>query len=122
MSSDKPTLATPTKVLFLFTFFIQFISAFYSAWQTELPPVFQLLYWIAFGWLMWWWLREDSKRTGDTWPMDLGYFLFIAWYIIIPYHLFATRGVKGFIGILSFIGVFLAGWLAAVIVIILVWY
>jgi hypothetical protein len=109
-------------VLFLFTFFTQFIGGLYSAYGTELPPFFELLSRIAFAWLLWWWLREDSKRTAVTWPLDLGFFLFVGWILIIPYHLFKTRGLKGFFGILWFIGILLAAWVAATFVAVLLWF
>jgi hypothetical protein len=116
------TQSTPAKVLFIFTFFTQFVGVLYSARAVELPALFQLLYSVATAWLFWWWLTEDSKQTGARWPsMDLGFLLFVAWIVIIPYHLFATRGWRGFIGILTYVGVFLAGWLAAVFVSIILW-
>ncbi len=122
LTTDQQSESLPAKAIFLFTFFSQFVAVLYSAWALELPALFQLLYWIAFGWLMWWWLKDDSKRTGVTWPLDTGYFILVAWVVIVPYYLFATRGFKGFIGILSFIAVFFAGWLAAVFVTIILWY
>ena len=123
MTVDRQAESAPAKVLFSFAFFTQFVAALYSAKAFELPVLIQFLYWLALGWVMWWWLKEDSKQAGFAWPMmDLGYFIIVAWIVIIPYYLFATRGLKGFIGILSFIGVFLAGWLAANFVSIILWY
>ena len=45
--------------------------------------------------LMGCWLERDSheKRAGRVW--DMGFFLSIAWPVIIPYHLIKTRGIKG---------------------------
>jgi len=113
-------LAPATKVLLVFAFITNFVGNIYSAYEIELPADFEFLSRIALTWLLWWWLKEDSKRTEVSWPLDLGFFLYVAWIVIIPYHLFATRGLKGFVGILSFIGAFAAGWLAAVLVIVLI--
>lgn len=119
--SNSYRLATPTKALFAFVFVAQFVTTLYSAREIALPLFFDFLYPFASLWLICWWLREDSRRTGVTWPIDLGMFLYIAWIFILPYHLFRTRGLKGFLGIFSFIGILIAAWVAAAIVGILLW-
>lgn len=45
----------------------------------------------------------------------MGMFLYSAWILFIPYYLFKTRGVKGFVGILAFIGVNIAAWIGALV-------
>jgi hypothetical protein len=40
------------------------------------------------------------------WVYDLGFFLCIAWPLIMPYYLFKTRGAKGLLVILAFIGAY----------------
>lgn len=114
-------LAKPTKVLFVFSFFAQFISTMYSAYENTFPLLFEFLYPIAYLWLVGWWLKEDSRRTGVRWPIDLGMFLYVAWVFIVPYHLLKTRGLKGFIGIFSFVAILFAGWVAAAIVVLFLW-
>ena len=122
MSTQKKWLATPTKALFLFVFFTYFLATMYAAWQLETPAAFEVLHAIAFLWLIWWWLVTDCKTTGVTWPMDLGMFLYIGWIFILPYYLFKTRGIKAMIGIASFIGVFVAAWASAAVIIVVFWY
>ncbi|MEQ1924273.1 MAG: hypothetical protein ABL952_17370, partial [Pyrinomonadaceae bacterium] len=67
-------------------------------------------------WLFWLWLREDSRNYGIAWVLDLGMFLFMAWPLILPYHLFKTRGLKAFIPILAYVLTILLGTLAAAVV------
>ncbi|MGB7203408.1 MAG: hypothetical protein WBD16_14265 [Pyrinomonadaceae bacterium] len=122
MNTRRKYLAPPTKVLFLFVFSTQFLATIYAAWQLEAPVVFEVLYRIAFLWLVWWWLVTDCKLTGVTWPMDLGMFLYIGWIFILPYYLFKTRGINAAIGIASFIGIFIAGWASAAVIIVVFWY
>lgn len=122
MSKRTKRLAPTTKVLFLFVFLTQFLATMYAAWQLETPATFEILYAIAFLWLVWWWLVTDCKTTRVTWPIDLGMFLGIGWFLILPYYLFKTRGVKAMIGIASFIGILIAGWLSAAIIIVVFWY
>jgi hypothetical protein len=41
------------------------------------------------------WLQRDAQRTGVGAVHDWGYFLLLAWPVIIPWYAFKTRGVKG---------------------------
>jgi hypothetical protein len=54
--------------------------------------------------------------------MDLGMFLSIGWVLVLPYYLFKTRGIKAMIGIASFLGVCVAAWSSAAIIIVVFWY
>jgi hypothetical protein len=110
------TYVTPARVFFPLLFVVQFFDSFYASRRLETPWLFDILSRVALIWLIWWWLRDDSRRLGITWVLDLGMFLVIAWIFILPYHLFKTRGLKAFIPILAFILVTVSGAAAAVIV------
>ena len=109
-------ISPPTIVLFAYTFFAQFISVLYADRHIELSIYLDLLGRVAFLWIIWWWLKEDSRKTGVTWPLDLGMFLAIAWIFVLPYHLIKTRGSRGLLGIIYFVGVWLAAWIVGAIV------
>ena len=113
---DQMQIETPTMALFVFAFLTQFLTTIYSAFQISPSAIFGFLSAIGFLWLICWWLKEDSRRTGITWPLDLGMFLYVAWVFIVPYHLFKTRGLTGLWGILSFIVVLFAAWLSAAVI------
>jgi hypothetical protein len=116
------SISTPAKILFLFTFFSSLVSTFYAAWELRLPLLIDVFSPIVYAWLLWWWLTDDSRRSNLEWPaVDLGFFVYIAWFAIIPYHLFKTRGVRGLLGILALVGAYIAGWLSGVWVIYVVW-
>lgn len=102
-------------LLFGLTFILQVINLLYRAWAVEPSLLFTLVSTLAFVYVLWWWLMADSKLTGTTWPMDMGYFIWLFWPVLIPYYLFSTRGLKGFIGIFTYIGVLAAGWLVVVL-------
>ena len=112
----KP-FVTPARVLLVFVFLIQFLNGLYFQLRIEIPGVFDTLSRLALVSLIWWWLREDSRRLGITWVIDLGMFLLMAWPVILPYHLFKTRGLKGFIPILVYILAVIFGATAAVVVV-----
>jgi hypothetical protein len=60
----------------------------------EVPGSSVLIQYVVLFCLMAYWLDRDSreKRVGRVW--DVGFFLLIAWPVIIPYHLIKTRGIK----------------------------
>ena len=121
--SDRFRSSTPTKALFAFVIIAPFLDLLYLAHEISLPPLYETLYPFAFVGLNCWWLKEDSKRSGVTWPLDMGMYLYVAWICILPYHLFKTRGLRGGIfAILAFIGVLLSSWLTALFVGILLSY
>ncbi|CAN5310069.1 hypothetical protein BH20ACI2_BH20ACI2_07010 [soil metagenome] len=76
----------------------------------------EILSGLSFIWLIWWWLRDDSRKRNIWWVLDLGFFLFLTWFAILPYHLFKTRGLSAFIPILFFVFVLISGYAAAEIV------
>jgi hypothetical protein len=41
------------------------------------------------------WLQKDAGRTGVGSVQDLGYFLLLAWPVVIPWYAFKTRGRSG---------------------------
>lgn len=56
------------------------------------------------------WLALDSRRRGFHWAWDMGFFLYLAWPLIMLYYLFKTRGfAKTLLIVLAFVGAYLAG-------------
>ncbi|HLM00851.1 MAG TPA: hypothetical protein VK400_07325 [Pyrinomonadaceae bacterium] len=92
----------------------------YFAYELPLPQSFNILYVLGFWGILCWWLREDSKKYGVSWVLDIGFFLYVAWIFIVPYHLFKTRGLKAFVTILLFIGIFAVAYLLSLIVYLLI--
>ena len=42
------------------------------------------------------WIVADARRTRRSVSYDFGMFLFFAWSLLAPIHLFKTRGWRGF--------------------------
>ena len=51
-------------------------------------------------------MRTDSGKRGVKWVYDPGFFLCIAWPLVMPYYLVKTRSAKGLLVILVFIGAY----------------
>lgn len=104
--------ASPTAILYTFVTLAHIASGMYLAQGIEPPSAFALTYAVGLLWLIGWWLLSDSRRRGVAWVFDMGFFLFLAWPIIMPYYLLKTRGARGVLVILGFITVYI-GALAA---------
>ena len=106
---------SPTVLLYSFVVITQFAYGFYLGQQIEAPAAYTLLYWAAQLWIIGWWLRTDSRRRGVVWVYDLGFFLGIAWPLVMPYYLVKTRGAKGLLVILGFIGAYVGATIVGII-------
>src|SRR5438132_11353764 len=107
---------SPTVFLYTFVVITQFAYGLYLGQQIEAPGAYTLLHWAAQLWIIGWWLRTDSRKRGIIWVYDLGFFLCIAWPIVMPYYLVKTRGAKGLLVILGFVGTYLGAAIVGIIV------
>ena len=103
MATILSRIFSPALLLYLFVVITQFAYGVYAGAQLDLPPAVPLLYWPGFLWAVGWWLRTDSRKHNVAVVYDLGFFLYIAWPIVMPYYLVKTRGAKGLLLILGFI-------------------
>jgi len=97
---------SPTILLYSFVVITQFAHGVYLGRQIEPPGAFTLLYWLGLLWIIGWWLRTDSRKHGVAPVYDMGFFLYIAWPLVMPYYLVKTRGAKGLLIILGFAGAY----------------
>ena len=107
---------SPTVLLYAFVVITQFAYGLYIGQQVEAPAAYILLHWAAQLWIIGWWLRTDSRKRGVVWVYDLGFFLCIAWPLVMPYYLVKTRGAKGLLVILGFAGAYIGAAIAGIIV------
>jgi hypothetical protein len=107
MTKPLSRVTSPTALLYIFLVVTQIIGGVYLSRAAELPPAYTFLYPLGLLWSVGWWMQKDSRKHGVAWVYDMGLFLYIAWPFIMPYYLFQTRGVKAFLTILIFGGVYL---------------
>src|SRR5258705_5250399 len=108
MSNFLPQLVSPAVLLYSYLILTQIAQGIYFAGEFELPPAFRLLYSVGLLWIVGWWLLRVSRKRGVAWVYDIGFFLSIAWHLIMPYYLVKTRGAKGLLLILAFVGTYIA--------------
>ncbi|MGE3468227.1 MAG: hypothetical protein AB7J13_15015 [Pyrinomonadaceae bacterium] len=117
---DRVQARDSAAALLVYAFAFQFVETVFAIYQVETSGAWTVLSAITFLWIVWWWLMSDSLRHGVRWPLDLGMFIYIAWPLLVPYHLFSTRGWAGFIPILYFLLSSMLGAAAANVVVFLV--
>lgn len=89
-----PTDVTLT-VAKLAALFASVVAAVYGSAQLEPSPIVALFLSAAPLYAVIMWLEKDAHRTGVGAVLDLGYFLLLAWPIVIPWYAFKTRGRSG---------------------------
>ena len=109
-TSDDITL----RVARLAALFSSLVAAAYAASQIEPSPVVALF--LSGGPLVAviLWLQKDARRTGVGAVQDWGYFLLLAWPVVIPWYAFKTRGRGGWrltVGLLGLIGAASISWI-----------
>jgi len=68
------------------------------------------------------WLERDAHRTGVGAVLDLGFFLWFAWLVVIPWYSWKTRGSRGWqlsLGLFTLIG---SAYIAAALVSVIRYY
>lgn len=87
-----------------------------AAYSLPLRPGFLFLYFLGVQWAIAWWVVVDSRRHGLGTSIDHGWFVFFAWPVALPYHLIKTRRIRGCLVLAGMIALFVASYLLAVVV------
>jgi hypothetical protein len=111
---EERTADITLRVAKLAAVFCSFAAAIYAAVQTEPSPVVSLF--LSGGPLLAviLWLQKDARRTGVGAVQDWGYFLLLAWPVVIPWYAFRTRGRSGWrltAGLFGLIGASYVSWM-----------
>ena len=102
--------------------FSSLVAAAYAASQIEPAPVVALF--LSGGPLVAviLWLQKDARRTGVGAVQDWGYFLVLAWPVVIPWYAFKTRGRSGWRLTVGLVGLILAAYISWTFVSYVRWY
>src|SRR5882762_7456991 len=102
MATVLSRILSPAPLLYSFVVITQFAHGVYLGAQLEPLGAFTLLYWLIFLWVVGWWMRTDSRKRGGASVYDMGFFLYIAWPLVMSYYLVKTRRARGLLVILGF--------------------
>lgn len=103
-------------LLMILVFVYNFAAGFYLAQGMEPLPTAEFLYTGAFICGVVWWLNAEAGTSAATPVYCRGLLVGIGWFVIIPYHLLKTRGVKGLIPLVALVGSFFAAYISAFMV------
>ncbi len=103
-------------LLGILIFVYHFGIGIYYAGGIEPSPTFEFLYSVAFLCALVWWLKAEPRASAVKLFYCLGMLVGAGWAIIIPYHLFKTRGVRALIPLSALLGSFLAAQILAALV------
>jgi hypothetical protein len=115
MKNFRSYLTPANLLLFAFMLLAEAPGVIFSIMAREPPAGFDLLKTFGYLYVLGYWLQVDSRRHAFEWPFCRGIFLNLLWVILIPYYLFKTRGVRAFLTLLIFGGMYVVSMLAGVV-------
>jgi hypothetical protein len=92
----------PVCLLAVLTVLTTVLPTFYAVAGRDYPealPLLQTLAWVSG---LWAWLYAYTTRHRIALPLDAGWFLFIVWWLLVPYYLFQARRWRALIPIAAF--------------------
>jgi hypothetical protein len=102
-------------LLCILIFVYHFGLGIYYVLGTEPLPTFEFLYSAAFLCGIVWWLRAEARGSSMKQLYCPGLLIGWASIIVVPYHLFKTRGVKALIPLAFLLMSYVAAYLATAI-------
>jgi len=109
-------ILSPAPLLYTFVVITQFAYGAYLGAQLQFPEAVTFLFAIGLVWAVGWWLRTDSRQRGVLSVYDLGFFVYLAWPVVMPYYLIKTRGAKGLLIMLGLVAAYVGAALIGMIV------
>ena len=74
----------------------------------EQSPRFEFLYTVGFLCGIVWFLKSESERSTAARAYCPGVTIGLAWFLLLPYHLLKSRGVRGLIPLFALVGTWFA--------------
>jgi hypothetical protein len=81
-------------LIFAFSAAVQVERGACLARHSDIPGPSAIFQYVVFFCLIGYWLNMDSRETRTLRVWDMGFFLSLAWPVIVPYYLLKTRGLK----------------------------
>jgi hypothetical protein len=103
-------------LLIVLTFVYHTGQTVYALLRVDPLPTFEFLHIFGLSCAVVWWLRADVKSSAVKALYCDGLLVTVGWVIILPYHLLKTRGVKGLIPLLAFLGALIASQVVAAVI------
>ena len=95
------------------------VGGIYRGIGLPMPIGVDGLGWVFFQLSLWSWFWSYCRRHRMAWPLDMGAFLAVGWFVIVPYYLFRAEGRRAWGLIAIFAAALVAAW--AVTLAVVVW-
>ncbi len=100
VSPEQEVTVAPTRVLawaFLLAYLllVGLARATYAGYGVEPSATFELLAMIGLLTFVWYWVTQECRRCGATFPLDFAWFVTILWFILVPYYMWRSQGWRG---------------------------
>lgn len=105
-------------LLCILIFISNFAIGIYAAFGEELSPTVEFLSWASFLCGVVWWLRSDATRSAISGVYCPGMLFGNGWFVMMPYHLFKTRGVRALIPLAALALSYVLAYVAALVLLI----
>jgi len=94
--------------------------SFASAKHLSVPGNSSVIYPLVFSLLLTGWVRIDRRMRGLSVPFEFDFFVYFAWPVFVPYYLFRTRRWIGLLFGIGIWGLFVAPFITATTISVLV--
>jgi hypothetical protein len=61
------------------------------------------------------WVQKDAQASKKQYPFEYGYFAYLLWPIVVPYHLISTRGSEGALQLMGFFMLYSAPFISGLV-------
>ena len=97
LSTRPDTLIVLQAWVLLGGFFLvhNLVHATYEALGRDFPALLQLIFTFSLAPFLWYWLIQECRSRGQSFPLDMGLFLLVAWWFILPYYLWKSQRWAG---------------------------
>ena len=102
-------MVAPTLMLWLYAAAYGVVTA--KAFRGSAAPQAESMSGVALSLVISFWVMTDARKRGRRLCYDFDSFLYFAWPVMVPVYLFQTRGLRAFLTLLCFAGIWLLAWL-----------
>jgi len=82
-------------------------NALYSAADLPVPGGVSIVFYFLLTTIIYFWFKRFAEANSISLPFDMGWFLYLAWWAIVPFYLFKVRGRKAVRTILIVVAAYL---------------
>ena|SRR5712692_7478008 len=101
----KSKSSGPLHLMVVFFVVSSVLEFLYASFAIHPSSYFERIYQVAIGWLIAWWVVEDSRETNFRPCYEYSAFMLVFWLALLPHYLFQTRGGRGLLQFVAFLTV-----------------